>query len=253
VIAKGPDTVIAAPDGRTCCAPSPTSWLSVARTGDVLAGVARPPLPTGASRSLPRARRSGCIGEARAWQGRASPPPSWRTAWRRPTPPRCERTEEIVRVAAKGDGVTASGRHAHWPRPGDWLAADGTLQPGPHHAQPPCRHFGSAAGASCSTSTRRRSPASCATACSTPPKGRAWSPACRSRAPVAAEHPPPRHAARGQRRRRPLIGFNEAGSHKVVDMRECHVLAPQLFALVEPLRRLLRRAATVTRSRSRSR
>jgi 23S rRNA (uracil1939-C5)-methyltransferase len=38
---------------------------------------------------------------------------------------------------------------------------------------------------------------------------------------------------------RMLIGFREAGSHRVVDMRECHVLAPELFALVEPLRRML--------------
>jgi ADP-dependent NAD(P)H-hydrate dehydratase / NAD(P)H-hydrate epimerase len=40
VVAKGPDTVIAAPGGRTALAPSPSSWLSVAGTGDVLAGVA---------------------------------------------------------------------------------------------------------------------------------------------------------------------------------------------------------------------
>src|SRR5690606_19547554 len=38
---------------------------------------------------------------------------------------------------------------------------------------------------------------------------------------------------------RPTIGCSEAGSHRVVDMRECHVLAPELFALVEPLRRAL--------------
>nr|WP_166176264.1 NAD(P)H-hydrate dehydratase [Altererythrobacter segetis] len=38
VVAKGPDTVIATPDGRVVLAPSPSSWLAVAGTGDVLAG-----------------------------------------------------------------------------------------------------------------------------------------------------------------------------------------------------------------------
>jgi hydroxyethylthiazole kinase-like uncharacterized protein yjeF len=40
IVAKGPDTAIAAPDSRVVLAPSPTSWLAVAGTGDVLAGVA---------------------------------------------------------------------------------------------------------------------------------------------------------------------------------------------------------------------
>lgn len=48
VVAKGPDTVIAAPDGRTALAPRASSWLSVAGTGDVLAGVIASRLATGA-------------------------------------------------------------------------------------------------------------------------------------------------------------------------------------------------------------
>lgn len=47
VVAKGPDTVIAAPDGRVACAHPATSWLSVAGTGDVLAGVIASRLATG--------------------------------------------------------------------------------------------------------------------------------------------------------------------------------------------------------------
>src|SRR5205814_1910839 len=38
---------------------------------------------------------------------------------------------------------------------------------------------------------------------------------------------------------RALVGFNEAGSHRIVDMQENFILAPELLALVEPLRRLL--------------
>src|SRR3954467_8078786 len=49
--------------------------------------------------------------------------------------------ELIVRIAAPGDGVTSSGRHVAFGVPGDALLDDGALAPGPHHQDPPCRHF----------------------------------------------------------------------------------------------------------------
>ena len=52
----------------------------------------------------------------------------------------------IVRLAAKGDGVTADGRFVARSAPGDVVQGDGTLVPGPHHATPPCRHFGTCGG-----------------------------------------------------------------------------------------------------------
>ena len=48
VVAKGPDTVIAAPDGRLALAPASSSWLSTGGTGDVLAGIAASRLAAGA-------------------------------------------------------------------------------------------------------------------------------------------------------------------------------------------------------------
>ncbi|MCB2048082.1 MAG: NAD(P)H-hydrate dehydratase [Novosphingobium sp.] len=49
IVAKGPDTLVAAPDGRLACAPRATSWLSTAGTGDVLAGAIASRLATGMS------------------------------------------------------------------------------------------------------------------------------------------------------------------------------------------------------------
>ncbi|MCX7864142.1 MAG: class I SAM-dependent RNA methyltransferase, partial [Novosphingobium sp.] len=54
--------------------------------------------------------------------------------------------EVIVRIAAKGDGVSASGRHVPGAVPGDLLHADGSLEFGPHHIAPCCRHFGRCGG-----------------------------------------------------------------------------------------------------------
>ncbi|MEM6907700.1 MAG: NAD(P)H-hydrate dehydratase [Pseudomonadota bacterium] len=47
ICAKGPDTLVAAPDGRLAVAPPAPSWLSVAGSGDVLAGIAVSRMATG--------------------------------------------------------------------------------------------------------------------------------------------------------------------------------------------------------------
>lgn len=148
----------------------------------------------------------------------------------------------IVRIAAKGDGVTASGRHVPHAAPGDVVAPDGALLPGPHRVTPPCRHFGSCGGCQLQHVDDR--------ALADFVRDRAVNAALsqglepQSIAPVHLSSPRSRrratlHAVNGGGR--PLIGFREAQSHRVVDMRECHVLAPELFALVEPLRRMLGR------------
>lgn len=151
-------------------------------------------------------------------------------------------TEEIIRIAAKGDGVTATGRHAAFAAPGDLLLADGSVQPGPHHVVPPCRHFGSCGGCQlqhCDEEELARFVYERVTfaAQSQRLEPRLISPPAMS---------PPHTRRRASLRAingggRPLVGFVEAGSHKVIDIRECHVLAPQLFALVEPLRRYFSR------------
>jgi 23S rRNA (uracil1939-C5)-methyltransferase len=148
--------------------------------------------------------------------------------------------EEIVRVAAKGDGVTASGRHVPFSAPGDTVGADGSVLPGPHHAVPPCRHFGTCGGCQLQHLDEHSLAEFVRDRVVNAAEGQGLVP--ETVAPVHLSPPRTRrratlHAANGGGR--PLIGFREAGSHRIVDMRECHVLARELFALIEPLRRML--------------
>jgi 23S rRNA (uracil1939-C5)-methyltransferase len=148
-------------------------------------------------------------------------------------------SEAIVRIAARGDGVTAGGRHIAFAVPGDTLLDDGTVEAGPGHQLPPCRHFPACGGCQLQHLTEA-----------------AYADYCVSRvAGALAQHgldteirpphlSPPRTRRRATLRAlkaggKVLLGFNETGSNQIVDIMECYILHPDLFSLLDPLRRLL--------------
>lgn len=147
--------------------------------------------------------------------------------------------ELIVRIAARGDGVTASGHHVPFGVPGDAVLDDGALAFGPHHQTPPCRHFPECGGCQLQhvddetyrgylvsrvqgALDQHRLTADIRDPHLSPPNSR-------RRATLRALR-----AGKGA-----VIGFNAARSHRIVDMRENHILRPELLALVDPLRQLL--------------
>jgi len=147
--------------------------------------------------------------------------------------------DTIIRVAGRGDGVTGDGRHIALAAPGDRVTPEGALIPGPNHQRPPCKHFPVCGGcqlqhledAAWSKYITDRIGGALAThglvteiraPLLSPPK-------TRRRATLHAE----------RRGRQVHLGFTEAGSHRLIDLEECWVLAPELFALVAPIRGML--------------
>ncbi|AGH50956.1 23S rRNA (uracil-5-)-methyltransferase RumA [Sphingomonas sp. MM-1] len=158
----------------------------------------------------------------------------------------------VVRLAGRGDGVTADGRYVRLAAPGDMVAADGTVIPGPQHVEPLCRHFPRCGGCQlqhvddevyADFVTSRIVGSLRAQGVEPPPMDlpHLSPPGARRRATMRAE----------RQGRRVLLGFNEGASHRIVDLKECPVLRPELARLIEPLKGLLaglvrdRRAAAV--------
>lgn len=146
----------------------------------------------------------------------------------------------ILRVAARGDGVTGDGRYIAYAAPGDRLDPSGGLIHGPHHAAPPCPHFALCGGCQLqhldeetlgafvterlvhALATQHVEAREVMPAHLSPP---------RSRRRVAV-----RSAWMGKQFQ---IGFSSEKSHRIVDIRQCDIMQPALFDLLEPLRKFL--------------
>ncbi len=147
--------------------------------------------------------------------------------------------DEVLRVAARGDGVTADGRHVAFAAPGDRVTPEGAVLAGPHHQIPPCKHFPECGGCQLQHLddaswtqfiTDRVSGALAAHGLESWIRAPLLSPPnTRRRATLHAE----------RRGRQVRLGFNRQNSHELIDLEECWILAPELFALVAPLRGML--------------
>lgn len=146
----------------------------------------------------------------------------------------------IISLAARGDGLGDDGSYYPGVAPGDRISATGQPERGPHYVKPACRHFGTCGGcqlqhvdddAYAIFLTDRIRGALSAHNIEAPPLDPAHisPPHSRRRVSLAVE----------RWGKKVTIGFNQAGSHHLIDLEKCPVMHPALFALVAPLRCLL--------------
>ena len=145
----------------------------------------------------------------------------------------------ILRIAARGDGVTSDGRHVPGSAPGDRLMPDGGLAFGPNHVEPVCVHFPECGGCQ----LQQLSDDAYADYVHDRVVGALAGQGISATEIAPAHVSPPRTRRRASLRVQRLggsvqIGFSTQGSHRIIDLHECHVLEPRLFALIAPLRRL---------------
>ncbi|NNK46016.1 MAG: class I SAM-dependent RNA methyltransferase [Altererythrobacter sp.] len=149
-------------------------------------------------------------------------------------------TSQIIRIAARGDGVTADGQHVAQGVPGDILHAGGSLEHGPHHIAPPCVHFGRCGGCQLQHADEDAIRQFVTERVTFQAEKHGFSigdllpthlspPKTRRRATLHALR-----TARGA-----ALGFREGSSHKIVDLKECHILRAELAELLPALRQFV--------------
>ena len=148
--------------------------------------------------------------------------------------------EQIVRLAAKGDGVTASGRHVAGAVPGDRVDESGAITPGPHHQVPPCRHFGTCGGCQLQHADDEALSDFVRDRVLHAARGQGLEPGELLAVHLSPPHTRRRAGLHGLRTARgAVLGYREGGSHRVIDLAECPVLHPALAALIAPLRQFV--------------
>ena len=149
-------------------------------------------------------------------------------------------SEPIIRLAAKGDGVTASGRHVPGAVPGDRVDAGGVVTPGPHHAAPACRHFASCGGCQLQHADDGALMDFVHDRVINAARGQGLEPLEVLPVHLSPSHTRRRAGLHGLRTAKgAVLGYREGGAHRVVDLAECPVLHPALTALIAPLRRFV--------------
>lgn len=148
--------------------------------------------------------------------------------------------EEVIRLAAKGDGITNSGVHIPRTAPGDMVEGKTLVSRGPHHVDPPCRHFDRCGGCQLQHVDEETLASFVRDRVVNAAKGQNI--AIGELRPVHLSPPASRRRAtlHGLKSAKgAVLGFREGGSHTIVDLAECHVLDHRLETLIAPLRSLI--------------
>ena len=140
VVYKGPDTLVAAPDGRLGFAPPAPAWLASAGTGDVLAGMIAALRARGHASFEAACAGVWLHGRAAEIAGPAMIADDLAAAIPHALALLDDRADRPHRRARRRRDARAAAM-SPFAVPGDRLLDDGTIEPGPHHQVPPCRHF----------------------------------------------------------------------------------------------------------------
>lgn len=145
--------------------------------------------------------------------------------------------EPVIRLAAKGDGATASGQHVAGAVPGDSISADGTLRRGPHHIAPVCLHFAQCGGCQLQHGDDEVLTRFITDRVVNASVGQGLTPDEILPAHLSPAHSRRRTGLHGLRTAKgAVVGYRQQGSHQIIDISQCPVLEPALFNLVAPLR-----------------